>query len=106
MRLRTLTLGTLAATAISLTLAGTANAATPTHRDDTTVRCDEPDYRIDPDDDRAPRACTLWRTESRGHEWHTRACDRVEAVPARPGLVVPAEPTEPRLVVPAIPRDR
>jgi hypothetical protein len=111
MRLRTLALGTLAATAVTLALAGTANAATPTHRgDDITVRCDGPDelYR----DGYSGVECAPWRTEPRRHELHTRACDRIEAVPAepaRPRLVVPAEPaepTEPGLVVPAVPRAR
>lgn len=108
MRLRTLALGTVTATAVTLALAGTANAATPTHRgDDITVRCDGPDelYR----DGYAGVECAPWRTEPRRHALRTRACDRIEAVPARPRLVVPAEPaepTEPGLVVPAVPRDR
>ena len=108
MRLHTLALGPLAATAVTLGLAGTASAATPTHRDDITVRCDGPAYQVDADE-RDSRECGVWRAEPRRTESRTRICDPAETVPAepaRPRLVVPAEPAEPSLVVPAIPRDR
>lgn len=108
MRLHTLALGTLAATAVTLGLAGTASAATPMHRDHVTVRCDRPDYQVDPDE-RGPHECRVWRTEPRRTESRTLMCDPAEtapAEPARPRLAVPAEPAAPGLVLPAIPRDR
>jgi hypothetical protein len=120
MRLAALALSTLAATAVALALAGTAGAATPTHRDDTVVRCGDADDSYPGDD--GPVVFEQWHTVPRrygrgcyelhrspGWEHRARVCDRVEAVPAEPArpaeprLLVPSAPTRPRAVVPAEP---